>query len=244
MEPPDQSVLYIASVTQHVGWRPTSCSCCWRAAIRPPARRWDRRWSIGGVRWWLARAVAGFDATFSAPKSPSVWWALTDDAGLLEAHDVAVTTALEHLPRLRRATPDPVPGATGWVPGVGFEPTRPLGQGVEPPASASSATPGPWSHGHRVAARRSLMSTNAAVSAVSVDASATTGSAPAGAQTSVVSARIRKASSASAALTWTPMPRGSSTVGMVPPSAWLSTADSIPKARNLACAISASPASM
>ena len=27
----------------------------------------------------LIRAVAGFDATFSAPKSLSVWWALTGD---------------------------------------------------------------------------------------------------------------------------------------------------------------------
>jgi hypothetical protein len=33
----------------------------------------------------VIRAVAGFDATFSAPKSLSVWWALTSDPGLLEA---------------------------------------------------------------------------------------------------------------------------------------------------------------
>src|SRR5215831_14335897 len=45
----------------------------------------------------VVRAVAGFDATFSAPKSVSVWWALTGDAGLLDAHDVAVRAALEHL---------------------------------------------------------------------------------------------------------------------------------------------------
>ena len=30
------------------------------------------------------RAVSGFDATFSAPKSVSVWWALSGDPGLLE----------------------------------------------------------------------------------------------------------------------------------------------------------------
>ena len=47
----------------------------------------------------VLRAVAGFDATFSAPKSVSVWWALTGDPGLLEAHDLAVRTALEHLQR-------------------------------------------------------------------------------------------------------------------------------------------------
>lgn len=50
------------------------------------------------------RAVAGFDATFSAPKSVSVWWALTGDPGLLEAHDVAVGAALEHLERYGATT--------------------------------------------------------------------------------------------------------------------------------------------
>ena len=38
----------------------------------------------------VVRAVAGFDATLSAPKSLSVWWALTGDPGLAECHDVAV----------------------------------------------------------------------------------------------------------------------------------------------------------
>ena len=50
------------------------------------------------------RAVAGFDATFSAPKTVSVWWALTGDQGLLEAHDVAVAAALEHLERFGATT--------------------------------------------------------------------------------------------------------------------------------------------
>jgi conjugative relaxase-like TrwC/TraI family protein len=45
----------------------------------------------------LIPAVAGFDATFSAPKSLSVWWGLTGDAGLLEAHDLAVRAVLDHL---------------------------------------------------------------------------------------------------------------------------------------------------
>jgi conjugative relaxase-like TrwC/TraI family protein len=35
-------------------------------------------------------AVAGFDATFSAPRSVSVLWALTGDDRFVEAHDVAV----------------------------------------------------------------------------------------------------------------------------------------------------------
>ena len=48
--------------------------------------------------------MAGFDATFSAPKSVSVWWALTGDPGLLEAHDVAVAAALEHLERFGATT--------------------------------------------------------------------------------------------------------------------------------------------
>ncbi len=45
------------------------------------------------------RAVAGFDATFSAPKSLSVLWALTQDDRLLAAHDTAVHAALAHLER-------------------------------------------------------------------------------------------------------------------------------------------------
>ncbi len=53
----------------------------------------DRYTSDGRV----VRAVAGFDATFSAPKSLSVWWALTGDRRLLDAHDTAVTATLAHL---------------------------------------------------------------------------------------------------------------------------------------------------
>ena len=60
----------------------------------------DRTLASGKV----VRAVAGFDATFSAPKSLSVWWALTGDPGLLDAHDVAVTAALEHLERFGATT--------------------------------------------------------------------------------------------------------------------------------------------
>jgi conjugative relaxase-like TrwC/TraI family protein len=52
----------------------------------------------------LVRAVAGFDATFSSPKSLSVWWALTGDVRLLEAHDAAVAAALEHLERFGSTT--------------------------------------------------------------------------------------------------------------------------------------------
>ena len=50
------------------------------------------------------RAVAGFDATFSAPKSVSVLWALTQDDRLLEAHDTAVAAALAHLERFGATT--------------------------------------------------------------------------------------------------------------------------------------------
>jgi conjugative relaxase-like TrwC/TraI family protein len=52
----------------------------------------------------VVRAVSGFDATFSAPKSLSVWWALTGDGRLLEAHDVAVSAALQHLERFGSTT--------------------------------------------------------------------------------------------------------------------------------------------
>ncbi|MEZ5218547.1 MAG: MobF family relaxase [Ilumatobacteraceae bacterium] len=52
----------------------------------------------------IVKAVAGFDATFSAPKSLSVLWALTRDTRLLEAHDVAVNAALAHIERYGSTT--------------------------------------------------------------------------------------------------------------------------------------------
>ncbi|WP_423982781.1 MobF family relaxase [Ilumatobacter sp.] len=39
------------------------------------------------------QAVGGFDATFSAPKSLSIWWGLTGDERLAECHDIAVRAA-------------------------------------------------------------------------------------------------------------------------------------------------------
>lgn len=59
----------------------------------------------------LIPAVAGFDATFSAPKSLSVWWALTGDPGLLDAHDTAVHAVLEHLEQYGATTRVRVDGA-------------------------------------------------------------------------------------------------------------------------------------
>lgn len=52
-----------------------------------------------GPKGKLIRAVAGFGATFSAPKSVSILWALTGDAGVVEAHDVAVRAALHYVER-------------------------------------------------------------------------------------------------------------------------------------------------
>ncbi len=52
----------------------------------------------------MIRAVAGFDATVSAPKSLSVWWALTGDAGLAECHDVAVNAVVDYLERVGSTT--------------------------------------------------------------------------------------------------------------------------------------------
>lgn len=53
----------------------------------------DRTLASGKV----IRAVAGFDATLSAPKSVSVLWALTGDAGFVECHDIAVQAVVTHL---------------------------------------------------------------------------------------------------------------------------------------------------
>lgn len=60
----------------------------------------DRLTSSGTV----IRAVAGFDATFSAPKSLSVWWALTGDDGLAACHDAAVSAAVEYVERFGSTT--------------------------------------------------------------------------------------------------------------------------------------------
>jgi conjugative relaxase-like TrwC/TraI family protein len=56
-------------------------------------------------------AVAGFDATFSAPKSLSVLWALTGDDRVLAVHDQAVAVALAHLERFGATTRVRVNGA-------------------------------------------------------------------------------------------------------------------------------------
>lgn len=60
----------------------------------------DRTRSNGAV----IRAVAGFDATVSAPKSLSVWWALTGDPGLAHCHDIAVNAVVEYLERFGSTT--------------------------------------------------------------------------------------------------------------------------------------------
>src|SRR5215212_6034 len=71
------------------------------ASGTPSGRELLDRYTTAGR---LVRAVSGFDPTFSAPKSLSVWWALTGDNRLLEAHDVAVNAALAHLERFGSTT--------------------------------------------------------------------------------------------------------------------------------------------
>ena len=60
----------------------------------------DRTTSDGRV----VKAVAGFDATVSAPKSLSVLWALTGDDRLLECHDVAVRAVVDAFERWAATT--------------------------------------------------------------------------------------------------------------------------------------------
>lgn len=50
------------------------------------------------------KRVAGFDATFSAPKSLSVWWALTGDDRLAQCHDVAVAAVVDYVERYGSTT--------------------------------------------------------------------------------------------------------------------------------------------
>lgn len=50
------------------------------------------------------KAVAGYDATFSAPKSVSVLWGLTGDEGFAECHDCAVDAAIEMIEKYGSTT--------------------------------------------------------------------------------------------------------------------------------------------
>jgi hypothetical protein len=52
----------------------------------------------------VVKAVAGFDATVSAPKSLSVLWALTGDDRLLAGHDVAVRAVVDSFERWAATT--------------------------------------------------------------------------------------------------------------------------------------------
>jgi conjugative relaxase-like TrwC/TraI family protein len=52
----------------------------------------------------VVHAVAGFDATLSAPKSLSLWWALSGDEGLAECHDVAVRAVVGWVERYGSTT--------------------------------------------------------------------------------------------------------------------------------------------
>src|SRR5262245_8972023 len=60
----------------------------------------DRQTSSGRI----VKAVAGLDATVSAPKSVSVGWAPAADPGVPDAHDLAAQAALDHLERYGATT--------------------------------------------------------------------------------------------------------------------------------------------
>lgn len=60
----------------------------------------DRKLANGST----IRAVAGFDATLSAPKSVSAWWALTGDPGIAECHDVAARAVVDYIERFGSTT--------------------------------------------------------------------------------------------------------------------------------------------
>ena len=68
----------------------------------------------------LIQAVAGYDATFSAPKSVSVWWGLIGDQGVLAAHDSAVAAVLGHLERYGCTTRVRVDGIRSFPDGNGL----------------------------------------------------------------------------------------------------------------------------
>ncbi len=65
----------------------------------------------------LVRAVAGFDATLSAPKSLSVWWTLSGDDGLAECHEVAVRAVVDPSHRPPNASQLPRTTSASMYPG-------------------------------------------------------------------------------------------------------------------------------
>ena len=75
---PDQLEALLSGLDPHTG----------APLGRPLLDRIDQKGNV-------IKAVAGYDATFSAPKSVSVLWALTGDDGLAECHDCAVTAAVD-----------------------------------------------------------------------------------------------------------------------------------------------------
>jgi conjugative relaxase-like TrwC/TraI family protein len=68
----------------------------------------------------LIHAVAGFDGTFSAPKSVSVLWALTGDDGWREAHDLAVQAVVDHVERYGATTRVRVNGPRSYPDAIGL----------------------------------------------------------------------------------------------------------------------------
>ncbi len=68
----------------------------------------------------LIHAVAGFDGTFSAPKSVSVLWALTGDGGWREAHDLAVQAVVDHVERYGATTRVRVKGPRSYPDAIGL----------------------------------------------------------------------------------------------------------------------------
>ena len=68
----------------------------------------------------LIQAVAGFDGTFSAPKSVSVLWALTGDDGWRDAHDLAVKAVIEHVERYGATTRVRVNGPRSYPDAIGL----------------------------------------------------------------------------------------------------------------------------
>jgi len=79
----------------------TLLSGCDPVSGAPLGRELIDRFTADGA---VIPAVSGFDATFSAPKSLSVWWALTGDDRLLDAHDAAVAATLDYLERFGSTT--------------------------------------------------------------------------------------------------------------------------------------------
>jgi hypothetical protein len=96
--------------------------------------------------------VTGFDLTFSAPKSVSVLWGLSDpdvSRAVHRAHDAAVADALGYLERHATTAGGERVASAGSAPEVWWRPASGIARHGSPPPAAHPRAGGRRRGGHR-----------------------------------------------------------------------------------------------